>query len=100
MGGSVPHDLFRVRLLPVDPKGRQLGRQGHAGLPERERSDDPPGGQVSEGVLATARSTRPPAAPPEDAERPGDEAPSRQGPARGGRPRWRRQGPARRPPLP
>src|SRR4029077_8409440 len=70
--GAYEH-LLRVRLLPVDPQGRQLRRQRHTGLPEGERGDDPRGWEVREGVLARARSTRTPAAPPEDAERPRDE---------------------------
>src|SRR5436309_15866925 len=59
---------FRVRLLPVDLKARQLRRQRHAALPQGKRGDGPAGWDVREGMRAAPRSTQRPGGPPEDAD--------------------------------
>ena len=65
---------LRVRLLPIDPQDRQLGRERHTGLPEGERGDDSAGWKVREGVLAAPRVAHSPSGPPEDGERSRDES--------------------------
>src|SRR3954471_2752444 len=68
---SFPEHLFRIGLPPVNPERGQLRRERHARLPEGERVDDPPGGEVDQGKPGTAGLAHAPAVAAEDPERAG-----------------------------